>query len=178
DGRHFLFVSETAKPETTGLYAGSLDGTPPVRILPDESTTVYAPARRGNGYLLFRRESSLMAQPFDPGRLRTSSVAVALADDVGTTRRQGGAAFSASEDGTLAYQANPAHPKRDLVWMNRAGTRLSVVAKPDEFLAPALSPDGKTVAFAIGDPRSHTEIWLQDLTRGTVSRFTTGLGVN
>ena len=46
-GRRFLFESNGGQPETDGIYAGVLDGAPPVRILPDLSHAVYAPPSGG-----------------------------------------------------------------------------------------------------------------------------------
>jgi hypothetical protein len=85
-GNRFLYLVNGDKPETNGIYAGSLDGTPPVRILPDESSAAYIPrdASGRSGHLLFRREGTLMAQPFDPGRLRMTGEMFPLAGQVGT----------------------------------------------------------------------------------------------
>ena len=83
DGRHFLYAVIGGKTEQTGIYAGSLDGKPSVRLLPDRSNAIYAaaffsgrgaPGRRPDqsGYLLFRRGETLMAQLFDLAQLRMS----------------------------------------------------------------------------------------------------------
>jgi len=44
-GRRFLFTYLNGRPEAAGIYAGSTDGTPPVRILPDQSRALYVPLR-------------------------------------------------------------------------------------------------------------------------------------
>ncbi len=76
DGRHFLYSGGDSggdKLEGRSIYYGSLDGTPPIRLLPDlisNATYVQAvgtPGQAGavqNGYLLFRRGEALMAQRF------------------------------------------------------------------------------------------------------------------
>ena len=38
DGRHFLYLVTSVKTETAGIYVGSLDGAPPMRLLPDQSS--------------------------------------------------------------------------------------------------------------------------------------------
>ncbi len=50
-GKRFLFVSGGAGggPESRGIFAGSLDGTAPVRILPDLSRAIYVPATEACG---------------------------------------------------------------------------------------------------------------------------------
>src|SRR5262249_44284378 len=72
DGRHFLYFVTGGKTETNGLYVGSLDGTPPMRLLPDTTLpAMYVPAAIAgkSGHLLFRRDNTLMAQPFDAEKL-------------------------------------------------------------------------------------------------------------
>ena len=59
DGRHFLYTIQSGQKETLGIYLGSLDGKVKQRLLSDYSSAVYAPP----GYLLFRREEALLAQP-------------------------------------------------------------------------------------------------------------------
>src|SRR5215472_14152578 len=54
DGRHFLYLS---RQEKSGIYVGSLDSKETRRILYSQVSAMYAPP----GYLLFVRESALMA---------------------------------------------------------------------------------------------------------------------
>jgi len=68
DGRHFLYSGSGIQGER-GIYAGSLDGTPAIRLLPDLSNAIYVQAAGApgqDGYLLFRRGEALMAQRFNP----------------------------------------------------------------------------------------------------------------
>ena len=69
-----------------GIYLGSLDAKPEQqsskRLLTDASSAVYAPASgpgSSAGHLLFTREGSLMAQPFDLRRLELAGEAVPIA---------------------------------------------------------------------------------------------------
>jgi hypothetical protein len=62
DGCHFLYLS---RQEKSGNYVGSLDSKETKRILEMDFNALYAPP----GYLVFARESALMAQPFDAGKL-------------------------------------------------------------------------------------------------------------
>ena len=71
DGRHFIYlrVSPAAR-ESSGTYVGTLDAAPAeqqaTRLLPYAVGMTYAPAvDSGSGHLLFLREGTLMAQPFD-----------------------------------------------------------------------------------------------------------------
>jgi len=179
-GRRFLYRAFGDKPETSGVFAGALDGTPPVRLLPDVSNAIYAPsgASRGTGHLLFRRDQALMAQPFDPRRLQLTGEAFPLVEQVGIIGLAGGyayAAFTVSGNGALAYLAGGSGD-RQLVWMERTGKRLGSIGKPGAIGWELLSPDEKTVAFTLGDLSNVQNIWLHELARGTTSRFTSGSG--
>ena len=173
-GNSFTFFNETEKPETSGIYVGSLDGKPPVRISPDASSAAYAPpaAPGGSGYLLFIREGTLMVQPFDPGRLQTTGEAVPFAEQVGFAVTTGNGAFSASETGLLAYRAGGAFSNRDLVWMDREGRRVSTATKPAIITSETLSRDDKGIVLSIQGAAGTSDLWLQDLSRNVISRFT------
>jgi serine/threonine protein kinase len=177
DGRRFLFFRASQKDR--GVYAGSLNGTDPDRILPDESNAQYVASGGGRGYLILRRENTLVAQPFDPERLQITGGIVPIAEYVGIAGNTGYGAFSASGEGTLVYGAGNGSSNRQLVWLDRTGKRLSVISKPDAIGNPALSPNGKTASFVIGNVTAvAADIWLQDLERGALSRFTFGPGSN
>jgi len=93
-------------------------------------------------------------------------------------------AFSVSESGALVYRSGGGVSNRELVWMDRAGKRLGAVAKPAAVLGPGnLSPDETTVAVGIGiggiGARGfQSDIWLQDLKRNVLSRFTFRPGIS
>jgi DNA-binding winged helix-turn-helix (wHTH) protein len=144
DHRRFLFLSSTATPETSGVYAGSLDGTAQVRILAEDSSAVYAPGiSGGGGHLLFRRrDNTLMAQPFDPDRLQITAEALPIAEQVGISGGVlGFGAFSVSQSGVLAYQSGAAAVgNRRFTWVDRTGKRVGVVPKPGPSNWPAMSP--------------------------------------
>jgi Tol biopolymer transport system component/predicted Ser/Thr protein kinase len=172
DGRHILYLQSTAQAETTGVYVGSLDTRPPARLLPEQSNAIYVPpiGSGRTGHLLFRRENALMAQPFDPARLQTTGEMFPVAEQVGAGANTGFGAFSASDGGVLAYGTG-ALVNRELVWLDRTGKRLGPIGKPGAFTEAALSPDEKTIALRVGSDAAG-DVWLQDLTRGVVSRFT------
>ena len=46
DGKRFLFSSTLGTADTNGIYLGSLDKTPPVRLLPDETRRALRRARQ------------------------------------------------------------------------------------------------------------------------------------
>ena len=179
DGVHFLYSVDSDKLDAGGVFAGSLDGAPAVRVLTDRGIALYAPppAPGAAAHLLFRREETLMAQPFDATRLKTTAEMFPIVDPVASGGNTGFGAFSISENGALVYRSGGAASGRELVWMDRAGKRLGAVGKPGDFGPIAVSPDEKTVAVTVRTG-SQSDIWLEDLGRGVLSRFTFRSGVS
>jgi eukaryotic-like serine/threonine-protein kinase len=179
----FFFLNLSEKRDAGGLYVGSLDGMTPKRLLPDVSDATFVPSavRGGVGYLLFRRDTTLMAQPFDPADLRTTGEESPLADQIPEAGNTGFSAFSASANGVLMWQSGGVRADRELVWQDRSGKRLGSITKPSPVSAQALSPDETRAVYSVSDrTETHADIWLLDLARGTPSRFTFGpdLGQN
>jgi hypothetical protein len=94
DGRHFLFRAFGNEPEARGIYVGSLDGDPPVRLLSDISTNaVYLP-QGAAGYVLFLREGTLLALPFNAAGLKATGEAFPVAENVAIAANLSYGAFS------------------------------------------------------------------------------------
>jgi serine/threonine protein kinase/Tol biopolymer transport system component len=180
DGRHFLYLLASEKPDVAGLYISSLDGNVNVRIAPNKTNGVFVPMRGSPfaGHVLFRRDDdTLMALPFDARSLRPTGEAVPLAEQVPTSWALGHGEFSASANGTLAYRSGYAVEQRELAWMDRSGRRIATVSKPGPYLDFAMSPDEQTAAVTVANGSSQ-EIWLQDLRTDHLSRFTFRPGLN
>ena len=86
DGRHFLYW-KAGNPETKGVYLGALDGKPgqaaATRLLASDQYAQFVPSPDGSsGRILFLREATLLAQPFDLRRLELEGDAVPVAEQV------------------------------------------------------------------------------------------------
>jgi serine/threonine protein kinase/Tol biopolymer transport system component len=158
DGRHFVFWVLGGGQD--GIAVSSLDSREKRLLIPRASRAVYAPP----GFLLFVREGTLMAQPFDAARSRLSGEPLPIAERVDSY-------FSTGSNGLLAYRAG-AIDARQLRWFDRSGRELAKVGKPGDYLEPALSPDGKRLAIGVGSWTPTGDIWLLELARGGFSRFT------
>ena len=168
DGRHFIFLARSAQPEHDGVvYVGSLDSTDRVRVVSADSHAVYAP----QGYVLFMRENTLVAQAFDPTTLRLTGEPVPLAEQVERTPGSRRGAFSISRTGVLAYR--PIGETR-LAWYDRGGKLLQSIGPPGQYSNPALSPDEQRIAVGRLDfETGASDIWVIDLASGGLaSRFT------
>ena len=173
DGQHFLYRASTG-PGGGPIYVGSLDSAERKLLLnADSSNVVYS-----QGYLLFLRETTLMAQPFDARRLVLTGDAFPIAEkirDSGTANPAG--VFSASENGVLVYQTGTAADGAQLVWFDRTGKQIGVLGDPAVYSDLELSPDGKRASVSIPDQAGKgRDIWLYDVARGLRTRFTFGPG--
>jgi Tol biopolymer transport system component/predicted Ser/Thr protein kinase len=166
DGRHFLYEAQGQKQEDHMYRVGSLDSAETRALAPAQSLVTYAPP----GHLLFVRESTLVAQPFDARAMKTTGEPVPLAEHVGTIAT-GLARFSASRNGVLAYRTGESGSR--FLWVDRDGKELSAVGDPGEYGDLMLSPGGDRLAYVLNDPRAgRADIWIRDLARGASSRFT------
>ncbi len=170
DGRHFLYLARNAQPENSVIYAATLDSKEKKRLLQAHSSVAYAPP----GYLLFARETTLMAQGFDANSLELKGDAFPVAEQAVRNPVNGRVMFSVSENGVLALRTGGL-AMNQLIWFDRTGKQLSALTPPGTYNAPSLSPDQKRVAVARYDFQavSAFDIWLIDLERGAQMRFTT-----
>jgi serine/threonine-protein kinase len=124
-----------------------------------------------SGHLVFARAGRLLAVVFDLERLEAAGEPVAVVENV-AMEPEGAAQFALSEEGTLAYvSGRTSVPLRKLVWVNRRGEAEALPAPPRSYMNPALSPNGRRVAVTIFDG-SNYEIWISDVSRGTLTRET------
>ena len=162
DGRHLLYFRNSSMAETRGIYVASLDVKPDAqslaRVVASASRPIYAAAGVGPGHLLFLREQTLFAQPFDPEARRLTGEAFVVAEQVGLDVGIALGAVSATPEGTLAYRG-AVGTSGTPIWVNRAGVEvLTIGAEIREPRNPRLSPDGKRlVLVASGD------LWEYDL---------------
>ncbi|HXI03825.1 MAG TPA: hypothetical protein VNI57_11680, partial [Candidatus Saccharimonadales bacterium] len=170
DGRHFLFLSRRSvagTPEDTAVWLASLDSPERKRLMRAESNAIYA-----SGYLLFAREKTLLAQPFDPERLELTGEPVAIAQGVLVDPVYSQGVFSASESGALIYQVGEVQDKSRIVWLDRKGNETGVLVDSVAVQDVRISPDARRVAVSIDDPGPGRNIWIEDLARDIRSRLT------
>jgi serine/threonine protein kinase/Tol biopolymer transport system component len=165
-GRRFLFYANGTEP---GIYVGEIGGPESASRILDAQAAIYA-----SGHLLFVRQNTLFAQPFNPARLSLSGEPVAIAVGLIASAEGFGAALSASDTGVIAVRLGPAGELRRFTWFNRSGQELESIAgsnvgSPFHF---SLSPNGRSLAFARNEGGKPSDIWLLDVGRGVSTRFT------
>jgi len=129
------------------------------------------PRYASSGHLLYMQGGNLMAVPFDPQHLTVTGAAVPVVEGLLHSTTSGAAQYSISATGTLVYIQGASHAdERSLVWVNRRGEEQTLTAPPRSYVFPRLSPDYKQVGAGITGQES--QVWLYDLTRETLTRFT------
>jgi Tol biopolymer transport system component len=175
DGHHFLYLRISNDPNMAGIYAGSIDVKPEAqsskRLLATNREAYYAASPKGgSGRLIFLRDSTLMAQPFDPGKMELSGDPAPIAESVDSFPGAFYGLFAVSRSGALVYRTG-AGAKMSLTWFDATGHPIGTVGDPGDYANPAVSPDGTRIAAAMGPVQSRN-IWVVDVARGTSTRLT------
>jgi Tol biopolymer transport system component/predicted Ser/Thr protein kinase len=174
DSRRFLYTARFSDPAKTAVYVGDVDGKTTQPVLPVASNAVYVPP----GYLLFVRGGTLLAQSFNAGAAKVTGEPIVVADRVDYFGGESQGQFGSSQTGVLAYLTGTAMDYLQLTWFDRSGKNDGTVGTPGILNWPAISPDGRTIAYHRMDLETGVyDIWLHDLSRGTNSRFTSKGGL-
>jgi serine/threonine protein kinase/Tol biopolymer transport system component len=128
-----------------------------------------------SGHLLYLRDTTLFAAPFDIARFEATGPPVPVLEGI-ASNRYGGAQFVASDDGTLAYvPARASTNDVPIQWMDRKGSANPLRTAAADWSNPIFSPDGRRLAFDISDGKQ-TDVWVYEWARDTLSRLTFGPG--
>src|SRR5262249_31371823 len=124
-----------------------------------------------SGHLVYLNAGTLFAVPFDLDRLETRGTPVPVQDQVAHSMGFGSAQFDCSMTpsgpGTFIYQSGTGSGLVTLQRLDAAGNTQPILAKPGNFLAPELSPDGNRTALS-----NNGEIWVYDPRRDTMTPLT------
>jgi Tol biopolymer transport system component/tRNA A-37 threonylcarbamoyl transferase component Bud32 len=151
DGRRFVYFVKNTDPALTGIALGRLGAIAdrPKMIMPNTQTrAVYA-----GGSLIFGRELTLFARPFDAEREVLTGDERALVTNVAANSGNGRMAFSAS-DSILLYRPGDhggLSPTR-LEWRDRRGQVTDTLSDPALYGSISLSPDGRLVLVDRANP--------------------------
>lgn len=174
DGKYFLYLAVAhgaAKTESNAVYLASLDGGEPQLVMHGNAN-----ATQVSNNVLFLRENTLLAAPFDIKSAKLLGDPVVVATEVMYDVSVWRAGFSASDNGVLTFHTGTAGGEIQMIRRDRAGKDLGKIGDPDNFGSLSLSPDGKKVATDISG--TDTDVWIYDVARGIRSRLTFGNGAN
>ncbi len=169
-GGRFLYLARSAGgPEGDRIVVGSIDaeGQDPDLLAAASNTAV------AGGFILFIREGTLMAQPFDEDRPALIGDAIPVAEDVLYVGGARFGAFSVSDDGLLVYNTGRSETKSEIVWVDQEGGVLAKAGEGALLFDIVVSPDGRSAAVTELDSTVGTaDIWIYDLERELRTRFT------
>lgn len=126
-----------------------------------------------SGHILYYRDMTLFAVPFDAEELRLTGPAVAVLTGVASSQFAA-AEFGIAQNGTLAFApGSPVGRSQRLVWVD--GDRIE---EPVDFNVPStvdlaavrLSPNERALTVETGGATE--QIWVYDLVRGTPTSLT------
>jgi serine/threonine-protein kinase len=166
-GRSLLFTELDPSCANPRVFLQSLETGEKQALIEGGTAAQYLPT----GHLVYAREGSLLAAPFDLGSLELTGPSVPLVDI-----KMGGcgmAYFSVSENGSLAFLAGGGELDLEnrLVWVDRQG-REEFIAGRTRINGPRLSPDGNHIAdWMAGD---NPQLWLYEFARDTFTQLTVG----
>jgi serine/threonine protein kinase len=170
DGKHFLYLAinhDSAQAEKDTVYFASLDGAENRPLFRSLSNAIYA-----SGFVLFARGSQLMTQKLDPASGKLGGDAQVLSNGVANDLSTWHMDASASGAGLLVMGSGGT-PDWQLIWVDRTGKRIGVVAdKLSNLQFARLSPQGDRVALVVDTGAN--DVWVLDLTRGIRTRLTFG----
>jgi eukaryotic-like serine/threonine-protein kinase len=126
-----------------------------------------------SGHIAYGRDGNLFVAGFDPERLELTSSPVPATEGVMMGAANGDAVFGVSQNGTLVFEPGTftSFP-RNLQWIDRKGISTNINAEVRPYASPTLSPDGKRIALTLMS--STFDVWLYDLERETLTKFSFG----
>ncbi|HEV2200624.1 MAG TPA: protein kinase [Bryobacteraceae bacterium] len=124
-----------------------------------------------SGYLLYVNRGTLFAVPFDLDRLELRGAPVPLLEQVAYSAQFGYAQLDFSRNGTLIYRGGEGGGLVTMQWLDGAGKTQPLLAKPDSYLYPKLSPDGRRLAIFTAEG-SNGNISVYEPQRDTMTRVT------
>jgi serine/threonine protein kinase/Tol biopolymer transport system component len=171
DGKHFLYLAAnfSGHIENNAVFLGSLDSQEKRLLVSASANAAYAEP----GYLVYLRDKTLVAQPFDRRRYVLTGEPHTLSDELLYFPGVDRAVFSVSSGEVLVTQTGKGASISQLTWFDRTGKPAGTVGMPGSYNNVSLSPDGRSVATDQTDPDGRKiDIWVHEPARGTARRLT------
>ena len=169
DGRHYLFMAVSGlNMDAAGfpIRVGSLDSAEAIELTRSRANPLIA-----SGHLLYRRDTSLVAQPFDVRTLRLSGAPLPIVEQTAFNPITNQGLFSVSTDGVLAYQRAAAGSQ--MVWFDRQGRSLGAAGPPGDYNTLCLTSDETRIVYDQADPVTGSiDIWALEKGGAVPSRLT------
>jgi Tol biopolymer transport system component len=173
DSDHFLMwagnFEEGSNDRSSGIYLSSLSKSERKLLLLGRTSAAYA---EGRAYYI-DANGALVSVPVDvsAGKITGPPTVVVAKCAISPATYYMSAAVSANS--IIVYSAETATTLSQLTWFDSAGTELGHAGPIAVVANPAISPDGRRVAFDVSDTKSrNVDVWLFDFAQNSGSRFT------
>ena len=168
DGKTLLYTVWTGGTyETAKLMAHSLVSDERREIVRGVQTARYVKS----GHILFAREGSLYAIPFDAKRLVATGPERLLVSRVAMGVVEGEAHFGIADNGSMVYLSGaPLARLFRFQWLDRQGKLKPATDWNAAATGARLSPDGKSLATQVG-AAGKLDVYTYDLIRGTPNKI-------
>ena len=174
DGRRFIYLARNQNPAKSALFLASLDSTERTHLLDVHSMAELVP-----GFLVYHREGTVYAHPFDEASARFTGNPVPIVEDVQFNATHGRAAFGTSRTGLLVFRTGGSNAEdAPLSWVDRSGKVTGTIGQPAGYYAGALSPDGRRYVVPVSDGSGGRDLVMIDIGRNITSRFTSDAASN
>ena len=130
----------------------------------------YAPRYVASGHLVFVRQGSLLAVPFDLESLEVTGSAVQVAANVMTDSVWGITLYDVAADGTLVYVRGGDYAATVPTWIDRDGADEPLSVERNVYGTFQLSPDRSKLAIQVAE--ENDQIHVYDFGRATMTRVT------
>ena len=169
DGKRFLYLSYSDKPEKRAIYLAKIGSPGRTRLIAADACP-----RLTDRYLLILRGQAVVARPFDADKGEFTGDAIPIIDGVATFANGELGVFDASTSGVLVYRKRPGEAaNRRLMWMDRGGKASEPVGPPIRTGVIQLTADGRRVVFAEPTDETPDDLWAYDFVRNVKTRLTT-----
>jgi Tol biopolymer transport system component len=157
DGDHILFTAYRGTAATSTIEVFSRRTKQRTVLLTDGLNAHYV----ASGHLVFAKDETLLAVPFDLGAMKVTGGAVALADDLAMADGEGYAAFDVAPNGTLVYLPSSSfRAELDVVFVDRRGFARPALPDAARYDHPRLSPDGTRIALDLLPKGGTSDVWV------------------
>ncbi|MDP1678325.1 MAG: protein kinase [Bacteroidota bacterium] len=177
DGKHFLYTIQTNKSgideESDPIRVGSLEKGNGKIIIRATSNAIY-----NNGWILYYKQNSLLAQHFDEGSLELKSEPIPIIENLLYSDVRSKGTFSISENNRLVFLGT-SKSNQEMVIFNPQGSIRQIITSKVSTTWAAFSNSGKYIATDAYDELSkNTDLWIHDIQRNNDTRLTFDKGVD
>jgi serine/threonine protein kinase len=170
DGRGIIYSA-------TGIGGDWSDASIVLRPSPEGPSRVLAKGIDGryvpSGHLVFIRDGTLFAAPFDLQRLELTGQPAPLVEGIETNNYNGIVQYAIAESGTLVYlPSRIEQTTKPILWADRNKKIIPLRSTAANRGTIAFAPDGQRLALDVSDGKQR-DLWVYEWARDILTRVTT-----